>query len=95
MVGYREAPLAGNLPHVTVLDFGRHEIEHFTSQWCYAYEKWVADGKETTAVKQRAEREREALLDDVRSNPSTERLARQPLTTKDVGLTTSPSEQAT
>jgi hypothetical protein len=79
VVGYREAPLAGNLPHVTVLDFGRNEIERFTEQWCYAYEKWVADGKETAVVKQRAESEKEALLSDVRSNASIERLAASPL----------------
>jgi hypothetical protein len=78
IVGYREARLPGNLPHVTVLDFGPTEIEHFATQWTKAYEIWAA-GKETSAALQRAATEREALLDDVHSNNSVERLAATPL----------------
>ena len=78
VVGYREAPLSSRLPHVTVLDFGRAEIETFARQWCLAYEIWAA-GRETPAARQRASSEEKALLDDVRSNPSVERLAANPL----------------
>jgi predicted NACHT family NTPase len=38
IVGYREARLPGDLTHVTVLDFGRTEIEIFAHQWCRSYE---------------------------------------------------------
>jgi Effector-associated domain 7/NACHT domain len=78
IVGYREARLPGNLTHVTVLDFGRTEIEIFAHQWCRSYEAWVA-GAETPTARQRAVAEERALLEDVRSNPSVERLAASPL----------------
>jgi len=79
IVGYREARLSNKLPHVTVLDFGRDEIERFAKQWCYTYETWVAGGNRTMVVEQRAEREMKLLLADVRSNRSVERLAANPL----------------
>ncbi len=78
IVGYREARLAGDLPHVTVLDFGRTEIAQFAQQWCRTYEIELARG-ETPSVLQRAATEAQALLDDVRSNASVERLAASPL----------------
>ncbi|MCE7987973.1 MAG: NACHT domain-containing protein [Caldilinea sp. CFX5] len=78
VVGYREARLPGDLPHVTVLDFGRPEIETFAHQWCRAYEVWAA-GRETPTALQQAATEEAALLDDVRSNPSVEQLAANPL----------------
>ena len=78
-MGYREARLPGALPHVTVLDFGRPEIELFARQWCRAYEIWAANGKETPAAQQRAAEEERGLLADVASNPSVERLAATPL----------------
>ena len=78
IVGYREARLPGDLTHVTVLDFGRTEIEIFAHQWCRSYEAWVA-GAETPTARQRAAAEERALLEDVRSNPSVERLAASPL----------------
>ncbi|MBE2264231.1 MAG: NACHT domain-containing protein, partial [Burkholderiaceae bacterium] len=79
VVGYREAMLAGNLPHVTVLDFGRPEIELFARQWCRAYEVWVAGGRETTTALREAAVQEKALLEDVRGNPSVEQLAANPL----------------
>ena len=79
IVGYREARLPGDLPHVTVLDFGRPEIELFARQWCRTYEVWAASGKETQTALQRASAEESGLLDDVASNPSVERLAATPL----------------
>ena len=78
IVGYREARLPGDLPHVTVLDFGRPEIEIFAHQWCKSYEIWAA-GTETPTALRRAAEEEKALLDDVQSNPSVERLAASPL----------------
>jgi hypothetical protein len=78
IVGYREARLSGDLAHVTVLDFGRTEIELFAHQWCRSYEAWVA-GAETPTARQQAAAEEHALLEDVRSNPSVERLAASPL----------------
>ncbi len=78
IVGYREARLPGDLPHVTVLDFGRAEMEVFAGQWCQAYETWVA-GRPTPTALQQAEHEAQALLREVQSNPSVERLAASPL----------------
>ncbi|ETW98615.1 MAG: hypothetical protein ETSY1_17995, partial [Candidatus Entotheonella factor] len=78
IVGYREAQLQGDLPHVTVLDFGYDEIGIFAHQWCRSYESWLA-GEENSTALQRATAEEEALLYDVRSNPSVERLAASPL----------------
>ncbi|MCP4694964.1 MAG: NACHT domain-containing protein, partial [Desulfobacterales bacterium] len=78
VVGYREAPLPQSLLHVTVLDFGQPEIEIFVHQWSLAYETWV-QGRETPTAVQHAKFEEEAFLEDVRSNPSVERLAANPL----------------
>jgi hypothetical protein len=33
IVGYREAPLSGRLPHVTIVDFGLTEVTLFARQW--------------------------------------------------------------
>src|SRR5215203_5029024 len=38
--GYRVAPLSVELPHVTVLDFRREEIEVFARQWNSAMAAW-------------------------------------------------------
>ena len=78
VVGYREARLPGNLPHVTVLDFGRQEMEQFAHQWCRTYEIWAA-GRESPTALQNAAIEEENLLGDIRSNPSVEQLAANPL----------------
>lgn len=78
MVGYREAMLPPALPHVTVLDFGPPEIELFARQWHRAYEVWVAGRASAEALRQ-AEAQEKALLEDVRANPSVERLAANPL----------------
>ncbi|MGB5051409.1 MAG: hypothetical protein WBO46_20845 [Caldilineaceae bacterium] len=78
VVGYREARLPGDLPHVTVLDFGQPEIQQFAHQWCRVYEIWAA-GRETPTALQRASVEEEELLDDVSSNPSVAQLAANPL----------------
>jgi hypothetical protein len=79
VLGYREARLPGNLPHVTVLDFGMPEIELFAHQWCRAYEVWVAGARETPTALREAAAQEKALLDEVRANPSVEQLAANPL----------------
>jgi len=78
VVGYREARLPGDLPHVTVLDFGPTEIKQFAHQWCRAFEIWAAGRASPTAL-QAAAVEEANLLEDVRSNPSVEQLAANPL----------------
>ena len=75
IVGYREAPLPGDLPYVTVLDFGEAEIASFAHKWCEACEVWLADGKRTDAALQQAEKEELDLLGEVRANPSVLRYA--------------------
>ncbi|MCW1969327.1 MAG: NACHT domain-containing protein, partial [Anaerolineae bacterium] len=77
VVGYREAQLSSNLPHVTVLDFGTKEIEQFAHQWCLTYEVWARGDSPT--VRHEAEIEEKYLLTDVRSNASVQLLATNPL----------------
>ena len=78
-VGYREAPLPGNLPTLSVLDFGTPEIETFVRRWAHAFEKWVASGTESPEMLRRAQALEADLLEDVRSNDSVRRLAANPL----------------
>jgi HEAT repeat protein len=77
-VGYREAPLPGNVPTLSVLDFGQPEIELFARRWAQAYERWAA-GEETPEMLMQAQALQRDLLDDVRSNESVRRLAANPL----------------
>ena len=80
IVGYREAPLSGELPHVTVVDFGRSEIELFAKKWGSSYEQFLAGkDKSSPVIERRAAAETRDLLGDIRSNPSLERLAACPL----------------
>lgn len=76
--GYREAPLAGDFAHFTILDLGPREIESFAKKWCETYEVWAAGGRHEVALRLAAE-ETQALLADVRSNPSVQALAASPL----------------
>lgn len=77
-VGYREAPVPGNLPTLSVLDFGMPEIEIFVHRWAEAYEKWAANG-ESPEMFRRARTLESDLLTDVKSNESVRRLAANPL----------------
>ena len=78
-VGYREAPVTGNLPTLSVLDFGEKEIEVFVHRWSHAYEKWSAGGEETPEMLRKARELERDLVEDVRSNESVRRLAANPL----------------
>jgi HEAT repeat protein len=78
-VGYREAPVPGNLPSLSVLDFGEPEIDLFVRRWAYAYEKWAAENQETPEMLARARTLESDLLVDVKSNESVRRLAANPL----------------
>ncbi len=70
--GYRLAPLGGDLPHVTVLDFGRDEIALFTRLWYRAFLRSQNAGLADQPDEQR-------LLDELAGNPGVERLAVNPL----------------
>jgi vesicle coat complex subunit/energy-coupling factor transporter ATP-binding protein EcfA2 len=78
-VGYREAPLSGNLPHLSVVDFGFEEIRTFVHQWSLAYERFAAGDIETPEVTRKAREMERNLLEDVASNASVRRLAANPL----------------
>ena len=78
VVGYREAPVSGQVTTLTVLDFGRPEIEVFVRQWSRAFEVWLAEGESAEALEKAAALERD-LMEDVVSNPSVQRLAANPL----------------
>jgi hypothetical protein len=78
VVGYREAPVSGQISTLTVLDFGLREIEVFVRQWARCFEVWLAEGESVEALEKAAALERD-LMDDLRSNPSVQRLAANPL----------------
>ncbi|MBN1657318.1 MAG: SUMF1/EgtB/PvdO family nonheme iron enzyme [Anaerolineae bacterium] len=78
IVGYRDAPLrAEGLTTVTLVDFGRDQIEQFAYNWCHAFE--VATRGDTPEAHAAAEKEKAELLETVFSNPGVERLASNPL----------------
>jgi HEAT repeat protein len=77
--GYRAAPLSIELPHVTVLDFRREEIEIFARQWSHAMAVWDAGGQITPQTELLAQEEERLLLSELASNPGVERLAVNPL----------------
>jgi len=76
--GYREAPLAGDFAHFTLLDLGPRQLERFAQKWCLEFEVWAAGGRNSTALRRAAE-ETQALLFDVQSNASVRALATNPL----------------
>ncbi|HEU4325871.1 MAG TPA: HEAT repeat domain-containing protein [Roseiflexaceae bacterium] len=77
--GYRAAPLAVDLPHITVLDFRKEEIAAFARQWFRAFQRWKADGELSTQAELLAQQEERQLLDEIGRNPGVERLAVNPL----------------
>jgi hypothetical protein len=77
--GYRAAPLSVELPHVTVLDFRREEIEVFARQWSQAMSAWDAGGLVTPQTELLAQADERSLLEQVRSNPGVAQLAVNPL----------------
>ncbi len=77
--GYRAAPISGNIPHVTVLDFGRQEIALFARQWFRAIAAWEHDGQLSPQQALLAQHKERQLLEDITSNPGVERLAVNPL----------------
>jgi HEAT repeat protein len=77
--GYRVAPLGGDLPHVTVLDFGQEEIATFTRQWYRAVRRAQAGGDLSVAAERQAAEEERRLLDEIARAPGVERLAVNPL----------------
>jgi HEAT repeat protein len=77
--GYRAAPLAADLPHITVLDFRQEEIAAFARQWFRALLAWERGGAPDAQSELLAQQEERRLLDDIRSNPGVERLAVNPL----------------
>lgn len=78
-VGYREAPLPGMFPHLSVMDFRQAEIETFVHQWAHVYEVFQARGEESPETIRLAQKLEADLLHDVRSNPNVQRLAANPL----------------
>lgn len=66
-IGYREAPLSGDIEVVSVIDFGIKEIEQFLTSWHGAF-----DGERAAARKK-------ALLDQIKSAPRLRDLAANPL----------------
>lgn len=78
VVGYREAPLPGHLPHYTVLRFNRAEIEQFAKRWCQAYEIWLAN-EDSEEVRHRGLAQSRQLVEAIHSHPGVESLAANPL----------------
>jgi len=78
VVGYREAPLPGHLPHYTVLRFNRAEIEQFAKRWCQAYEIWLAN-EDSEEVRHRGLAQSRQLVEAIHSHPGVKSLAANPL----------------
>jgi hypothetical protein len=64
-----------DLPHITVLDFRRQEIEVFAHQWCRAMALWDTQGRESAQLMVFAQQDERNLLQEIRSNPGVEHLA--------------------
>ncbi|GAB4199491.1 MAG: hypothetical protein OHK0022_19760 [Roseiflexaceae bacterium] len=77
--GYRAAPLAADLPHITVLDFRQEEIALFARQWFRALLTWEHGGTLNPQAELLAQQEERRLLAEIRTNPGVERLAVNPL----------------
>ncbi|GAB4191611.1 MAG: hypothetical protein OHK0022_05440 [Roseiflexaceae bacterium] len=77
--GYRAAPLAADLPHITVLDFRQEEIATFARQWFRAFKRWEGGGTLAAQAELDAQAEERQLLDEIGRNPGVERLAVNPL----------------
>lgn len=78
VVGYREAPLPGSLPHYTILRFNDSEIRQFAKRWCQAYEIWLA-GEDSVVVRRRGLVESEKLVQAISSHAGVKELAANPL----------------
>lgn len=78
IVGYREAPLPGYLPHYTVLNFNQKEIQQFVMRWCHAYEVWLAN-EASEEVRHKSLIQSRQLIEAIHSNPGIENLATNPL----------------
>ncbi len=78
-VGYREAPIGGDVPHLSVLDFGKEEIKTFIHKWANAYETFAGGGRRTPETIRLAHQLEKDLLEDVESISSVRRLAANPL----------------
>jgi formylglycine-generating enzyme required for sulfatase activity/energy-coupling factor transporter ATP-binding protein EcfA2 len=77
VVGYREAPLAEGWYHVTLVDFGMAEIEHFVKAWLVSYQLALTDKASTAEIQ--AEREARLLLSAIAENSYISALATNPL----------------
>jgi formylglycine-generating enzyme required for sulfatase activity/energy-coupling factor transporter ATP-binding protein EcfA2 len=78
IVGYEEAPLAGQQWRLhTLTDFDRSDIEQFVAQWTLAFTLSVQG--DSGPARRTAERERAELTQAIFSRSSVERLASNPL----------------
>jgi len=78
IVGYREAPLPGHLPHYTVLRFNWEEIEQFTKRWCQTYEIWLAN-EDSEEIRRKGLTQSRQLMEAIHSHPGIRSLAANPL----------------
>jgi formylglycine-generating enzyme required for sulfatase activity len=78
VVGYRQVrPTAIGLAECTLIDFEDDEINAFVTRWTQALEQQASG--ESAVSHDKAERERQDLLDAIRRNPGVRRLAANPL----------------
>lgn len=80
-LGYREAPIQGDFPHISLVDLGYSEIEQYVQRWCLACETWADKGncRPGPETVHRAQAEEKRLMNQIHSNPSVEHLAANPL----------------
>ncbi|MEW5985856.1 MAG: HEAT repeat domain-containing protein [Chloroflexota bacterium] len=79
IAGYRSAPLAGQFQHYVVEEMNDEQIQRFLERWCPAVEAAQTPELSPEARQATAQREIEAILKTVKSNPGVRRLAANPL----------------
>ncbi|MFQ6059544.1 MAG: formylglycine-generating enzyme family protein, partial [Anaerolineae bacterium] len=79
IVGYDEAPLAGDFRAYTLSALGPEEMERFAGQWCVAYQRWADPDQPEEMAVERGRTEAASLVAEIRADPKVESLASNPL----------------
>jgi len=79
IVGYDEAPLAGDFQAYTLNPFGPEEMERFAEQWCVAYQRWADPDQPKEMALEKGRAKAAQLVAEIRADPKVESLASNPL----------------
>ncbi len=79
IVGYRSAPLGGEVAEFTLCDLEAEQISRFLKNWCYAYERFRTPEAAPADIAREADGEIEALEQALQDSPGVRRFAANPL----------------